>query len=188
VVGGGGAVTDLLIERARRGDPDAFVALIEERQVAMTRVATAILGNEADVADVLQETLVSLWRELPRLRSVDRFPAWADTVLINACRLVLRRRGRARLRHTALPDTDLAAGFPNLASSGPESEIVDRDSFARAFETLRMDARAILVLHHLEGQSVARIATVLGIAVGTVKSRLFAARRELERALAEEHR
>ena len=181
-------MTDLLVERARRGDPDAFVALIEERQVAMTRVATAILGNEADVADALQETLVSLWRELPRLRTVDKFQAWADTVLINACRLVLRRRGRTRSRQMALPATDVAAGYPTLADDGQETAIVDRDAFGRAFETLPADARAILVLHHLEGQSVARIATVLGIAVGTVKSRLFAARRELERALAEEHR
>jgi len=154
----------------------------------MTRVATAILGNEADVADALQETLVSLWRELPRLRSVDKFPAWADKVLINACRLVLRRRSRARVRQTVLPDTETAAGFPNLANEGPESEIADRDAFERAFETLPADARAILVLHHLEGESVSRIAAVLGIAEGTVKSRLFAARRELERALAEEHR
>jgi RNA polymerase sigma-70 factor (ECF subfamily) len=186
MVGGGGAVTDLLVERARRGETDAFVALIEERQVAMTRVATAILGDEADVADALQETLVSLWRELPRLRSVDKFPAWADTVLINACRLVLRRRGRMRVRQVALPDADSVAGFRLPTHESPEAEIVDRDAFGRAFDTLSVDSRAVLVLHHLEGQSVARIAAVLEVPVGTVKSRLYTARRDLERALAGE--
>jgi RNA polymerase sigma-70 factor (ECF subfamily) len=187
VVVGGDAVTNLLVERARRGEPEAFAALIGERQVAMTRVATAILGDEADVADVLQETLVSLWRELPRLRDVAKFPAWADTILINACRLVLRRRGRARLRQTGLPD-DESAGFRLPVHDSPESAIVDRDAFGRAFDTLPADARAVLVLHHLEGQSLARIAAVFEIPEGTVKSRLFAARRDLEQALARERR
>ena len=177
-------MTDLLVERARRGDPDAFVALIEQRQVAMARVATAILGDEADVADALQETLVSLWRELPRLRNVERFPAWADSILINACRLVLRRRVRARVRLVRL---DAENDFP-AAGVGPDTELADRDAFWRAFERLSVDARAILVLHHLEGRSVDDVAAALGIPRGTVKSRLFAARRELERSLDMEQR
>jgi hypothetical protein len=74
-IGQGGAVTDLLVERARRGDPDAFVALIEERQVAMARVATAILGNEADVADVLQEALVAMWREVAAASERRKIPS-----------------------------------------------------------------------------------------------------------------
>jgi RNA polymerase sigma-70 factor (ECF subfamily) len=182
-------VTDLLVERARRGDPDAFVALIEERQLAMARVATAILGNEADVADALQETLVALWRELPRLRSVDRFPAWADAILVNACRLVLRRRASARVRQVQLTeDPSGSGGSRHAVGEGLEAEVADRDTFARAFETLSGDARAILVLHHLEGRPVAAIAEVLAIPAGTVKSRLFGARRDLERALERERR
>jgi RNA polymerase sigma-70 factor (ECF subfamily) len=177
-------VTDLLVERARRGDPDAFVALIEERQVAMARVATAILGNEADVADALQEALVSLWRELPRLRSVERFQAWADSILVNACRLVLRRRARARVRLVTLDDESERSSM----APGPDAAIADREEFSRAFDTLPVDARAVLVLHHLEGRSVAVIAEALGIPSGTVKSRLFGARRDLERALERERR
>jgi RNA polymerase sigma-70 factor (ECF subfamily) len=183
-IGLGGAATDLLVERARRGDPDAFVALIEQRQVAMARVATAILGDEADVADALQETLMSLWRDLPRLRSVERFPAWADSILINACRLVLRRRARARVRLVRL---DAESDLPATAV-GPETALADRDSFWRAFERLSVDARALLVLHHLEGRSVDAMADALDISAGTVKSRLFAARRELERSLDTERR
>jgi RNA polymerase sigma factor (sigma-70 family) len=181
-------VTDLLVERARRGDPDAFVALIEERQVAMARVATAILGNEADVADVLQDTLVSMWRELPRLRSVERFPAWADAILVNACRLVLRRRARTRVRQVSLGDEQLEPNDAQPIGRGQDDEIADRELFVRAFAALSLDARAILVLHHLEGRPVAAIADALRIPAGTVKSRLFAARRDLERALERERR
>jgi RNA polymerase sigma-70 factor (ECF subfamily) len=181
-------VSERLIEQARRGDADAFVALIEERQVAMTRVATAILRDPADVADALQETLLSLWRELPRLRSVDAFPAWADRVLVNACRLVLRRRGRRRLREIALPGPRGAAAVEPAAARTPtfEAELAERDAFDRAFETLDADARAILVLHHLEGRPLAELATILDVPIGTAKSRLFAARRALATAIARE--
>jgi len=185
-------VSERLVEQARRGDADAFVALIEERQVAMTRVATAILRDPADVADALQETLVALWRELPRLRSVDAFPAWADRVLVNACRLVLRRRGRRRLREITLPGVGRAAGglagLGSGATAGFDTELAERDAFDRAFETLDADARAILVLHHLEGRPIAALAITLGIPTGTAKSRLFTARRRLEEALQREAR
>ena len=85
-------MSEQLVERARRGDADAFVALIEERQESMTRIATAILGQRADADDAIQDALVALWRELPRLRDIARFSAWADRILVNSCRLVLRRR------------------------------------------------------------------------------------------------
>jgi RNA polymerase sigma-70 factor (ECF subfamily) len=183
-------VSERLVEQARRGEADAFVALIEERQVAMTRVATAILRDPSDVADALQETLVSLWRELPRLRSTDAFPAWADRVLVNACRLVLRRRGRRRLREIALP-AGAAGGAGDTTAAVDRAfdvDVVERDAFDRAFETLDADARAILVLHHLEGQPIAAVAAALGIPAGTAKSRLFTARRRLENALSQEER
>jgi RNA polymerase sigma factor (sigma-70 family) len=183
-------VSERLVEQARRGDADAFVALIEERHVAMTRVATAILREPADVADALQETLLSLWREMPSLRSADAFPAWADRVLVNACRLVLRRRGRRRLREITLPGPPSAGDVSGDArpAIGFDAELADRDAFDRAFETLDADARAILVLHHLEGRGIAEISTALAIPVGTAKSRLFTARRRLEAALGRESR
>jgi RNA polymerase sigma-70 factor, ECF subfamily len=179
-------VSERLVEQARRGDADAFVALIEERQVTMTRVASAILGNPADVADALQETLLSLWRDLPSLRSVDAFPAWADRILVNACRLVLRRRGRTRLREIALPeDQGSLRGIAAGGSPAPFDRVVaEREAFDRAFDRLEPAARAILVLHHLEDRSLAEISAVFAIPVGTAKSRLFKARRDLEAALA----
>ena len=183
-------MTEQLVERARRGDGEAFVALIEERQVAMARVATAILREPADVADALQETLLSLWRELPALRSTEAFPAWADRILVNACRLVLRRRSRRRLREVQPIVVGGGDGGPGPdRSAGPvpfDAGIVERDAFDRAFETLDADDRAILVLHHLEGHGVGPIAERLGIRVGTAKSRLFTARRRLAEALARE--
>lgn len=172
-------MSERLVEQARRGDVDAFVALIEERQDRMTRVAGAILGNRADADDALQDTLVTIWRELPRLRGAAQFDAWADRILVNACRLVLRRRGRRSVREIQ------PSGAEPAAWSAPSAidDAVAADAFNRAFGSLDVDARALLVLRHLEGRSIAEIATVLRIPEGTAKSRLFTARRALEAAL-----
>lgn len=183
-------MSERLVERARRGDVAAFEALVKRRQEAMTRVTMAILGNRADADDALQEALTTTWRELPRLRDPSRFDAWADRILVNACRLVLRRRRRRGVREIPTLGT---AGSEAGASSAPwadppDRELVGRDSFRRAFETLDGDARALLVLRHLEDRSIGEIAAVLGVPDGTVKSRLFAARRALEAALDAEDR
>lgn len=178
-------MSERLVERARHGDEDAFVALIADREDTMTRVAGAILHEPADVADALQEAVLSIWRELPRLRSVDAFAAWSDRVVVNACRLVLRRRSRRRLREIAL-SSEGEEGTHETKISRPapfDEAIADRDSFDRAFDGLEVDDRAILVLHHLEARSVADIARTFEIPVGTAKSRLFHARRRLAAAL-----
>ncbi len=175
---------DLDVDRARSGEVDAFVSLIEQRQERMFRVAGAILGNRSDADDAIQEALVSIWRELPRLRQVVQFEAWADRILVNACRLVLRRRTRRWVREIT-PTASFNADLSSVTPSHDES-VIARDTFGRAFESLDVDARALLVLRHLEGRSVADIATVLSIPEGTVKSRLFTARRALEAALGRE--
>lgn len=177
-------MSERLVEQARRGDVDAFAALIEERQDRMTRVASAILGNRADADDALQETLVAIWRELPRLRAVAQFDAWADRILVNACRLVLRRRGRQSVREIQPSGTEPARAAVPSASDA----MVAADAFNRAFASLDVDARALLVLRHLEGRSIAEIALALGVPEGTAKSRLFTARRALEAALADDNR
>ena len=171
-----------LIERARDGDVAAFESLIAPRVDGLLRTAWAIVGNEADARDATQEACLSAWSNLPGLRDVDRFDAWLGRVLVNNCRMLLRKRGR--IREIAIAD-DLDRPAPD---TGGPSAIDDADVIARAFDRLDADARAILVLHHLRHEPVARIAESLGVPVGTVKWRLHAARAELERALQGERR
>lgn len=185
-----------LIRRARLGDVDAFTAIAEARLDTMIRTATAILGHEADARDAVQEALVSIWQELPALREVERFEAWATRVLVNRCRLSLRRRSRTRIRELELqPEADGEGGF-GWSSISPgvtpqptdhlESDVLRRRSLERAFERLDLDDRTILVLHHLDGRSLPEIAAVLQVPVGTLKSRLSTARAALDRALVRE--
>lgn len=177
-------MSDELVERARNGDIEAFVDLIASREKSMARIANAILGNEADSADALQDALEAIWSKLPSLRDARRFDAWADRILVNASRLALRRRARLRVRQIPLDDeVDTSDRRP-----GVEEQVADSTALDRAFGRLGADDRAILVLHHLEGRPVREIGDVLGIPDGTVKSRLHTARRALEQSLLEERR
>lgn len=175
-----------LIRRAQSGDADAFTVLVTGRIGPMQRTAMAILGREPDARDAVAEALVAIWRELPRLRDEAAFDAWSTRILVHACRRRLRGIGRARVREVSIDGTPGRSPAARLAATSPTEAVIERVALERAFERLDADARTILVLHHVDGRGLAEIATVLGIPPGTAKSRLFAARRALERALERE--
>ena len=181
------SLTPALVERARSGDRAAFEALISGRLVRLMRLATSILLHDADAGDAVQDSCVRAWVELPQLRDPAQFDAWLWRIVINACRTSLRRRHRTAVREIAMDDStgslDTPEPGPGIGENVSEVEVV-RLSFAR----LDPDRRAILILHHVEGRSVAEIAAVLGIPEGTAKWRLHAARQELGRALKVERR
>lgn len=167
-----------LIERARKGDADAFDELARQRIDSVYRTALGILGNPADARDATQEALISAWRSFGSLRDVERFDAWLYRITLNAARMVGRkRRGVRELR--LMDDANAIAG----ESQGPGAA-----DFDRAFDRLTIDQRALLLDHHIDGASLSEIASRLGIPEGTVKSRLYAARQALDRAMNETDR
>ena len=165
---------DDLVARARRGDRDAFSRLVEDRLERLFRTATAILGNEADARDAVQDAFVSAWQHLPKLRDSARFDAWLNQVVRNQCRDLLRRQRRSR----EIQMTEFDPVTPD--STAP---IADMAALNAAFGRLNVDQRLILVLHHLHGIRVEDLASQLDVPVGTAKWRLHAARQALERAL-----
>jgi RNA polymerase sigma factor (sigma-70 family) len=171
------------VARARSGDAAAFEALVEARVGPMTRTAMAILGREDEARDAVQDALVTAWRELASLRDPGAFDAWLTRILVNRCRRGLRRIVVQRVREIPV-QAMAAADEPAMPDHAGASD--DRQALERAFERLTVEERTLLVLHHLDGRSVAEIAAVLRVPVGTAKSRLFAARRSLDRALARE--
>jgi RNA polymerase sigma-70 factor (ECF subfamily) len=147
---------------------------------AVYRLALAIAGDEADAADITQDALVAVWTQLPKLRDVDRFDAWLHRIVVNTARMAVRGRRRRRVREIANGELGSIASSPAMALPSDGRRLV------AALAGLSPDQRAILALHHLEGRRLDEIAVTLGIPVGTVKSRLFAARRALEASLARE--
>ena len=170
-----------LVDRAAHGDVAAFEQLVLAGSDRTYRIARAILGNDADARDAVQEAYVSAWRELPRLRDHRSFDAWLRRITVNACRAGLRDRRRVR---------EISLEVHPIDSADPDNDLQQRfgdtEALSRAFDRLEAAKRAILVLHYLEGESVASIATTLAIAPGTVKWRLSEARAALSRALTAE--
>jgi RNA polymerase sigma-70 factor (ECF subfamily) len=163
-----------LVTRARKGDREAFEALISPRADRLIRTATAILGNAAEANDVAQEALLAGWVNLPTLRDAARFDPWLNRMLINKCRESLRRRKRSQEieldpERLTVPDHDTAS--------------VQTASIRAAFGRLSVEDQHILLLHHLHDLPLAEVARQLSTPIGTTKSRLFRARRALERAL-----
>lgn len=178
-----------LLDRAARGQPEAFDALIRPRLDKLYRMALAITRSEADARDAVQDACVLAWRELPRLRQLDRFDSWLAQILVNACRGLLRRQRRVRVREVGVPDEG-AGGQAPLAyqTGGAADQIAEVELIRRAFARLDGDTRSLLALHYVEQRPLAEIGRLLGAPVGTIKWRLSNARRALDRALEVERR
>ena len=144
----------------------------------MYRLAAAMVGPD-DAADMVQEAFVSAWRELPRLRDTDRWESWLRSILMNRCRNALRTRTR-RPRLVLLDQDGRAA--PRQMSHEPMRAVDDRWAMHDALETLRPEDRAVIVLHYLADLPLRQVASVLGLRLGTVKSRLNAGLRALRAA------
>ena len=164
-----------LVEAAQRGDHGAFEALVLRTADRLYAVASLVLRDSTRAEDAVQETLVLAWRNLPRLRDPERFDAWLNRLLVNACRDL----GRADRRFTA--EVKLLRAEP--ATLDASSLIGDRDQLQRGFRRLKQDQRIVLVLHYFAGLSVSEIADSLGIPSGTAKSRLHYATEALRAAL-----
>jgi RNA polymerase sigma-70 factor, ECF subfamily len=167
---------DRLVERARRGDQEAFAALATDAVDGCYRLAYRILRDPHRAQDATQQALLGAWRDLPTLRDVGRFEAWLHRLVVNACYAEARseRRWVARVRVISR-DPSIE---PDVARS-----VAARDELEVAFRRLTPEQRAVVVLHHHLGYPLTEIADTLGIPAGTARSRLPHAVRLLRAAL-----
>jgi RNA polymerase sigma-70 factor (ECF subfamily) len=156
-----------LVERARRGDHDAFAALAGAALARLDAAARLIVRDRELARDVVQDTLLRAWRDLPGLRDPDRFDAWLYRLLTHAAIDEARRR-RRRVVEVELAPID-------TPSPDPTSGLVDRDQIARAFGRLSPEQRAVIVLCYYLDLPLPEAAASLGVPLGTVKSRLHRA-------------
>ena len=170
-----------LVEAARDRDREAYAELIRVRGDRLYALAQRILRDIDRAEDALQEALVIAWHDLPGLRDPDRFDAWLHRLVVRAC-LSEAKRERRYLSNLRVLPIDVTATNDDFLS------VADRDQLERGFRRLPPDQRALLVLHHYESRDTAEIAEILGIANGTVRSRLHHAHRAMRAALDAEAR
>jgi RNA polymerase sigma-70 factor, ECF subfamily len=169
------------VERARSGDHDAFSTIAVELSDRLFGTAHRILRDFDSASDALQVALVRMWRDLPGLRDPDLIEAWAYRVLVNACKDELRSARRLRPEVRAL----LVAA---PGTGDPANSVADRESLERAFRKVPLEQRAVIVLQYYRQLTLPEIAVVLGLPVGTVRSRAHYAKQTLRAALEADER
>jgi RNA polymerase sigma-70 factor (ECF subfamily) len=173
-----------MIEDARAGDQRAFALLLRQHDERMRGLAWKLLGDRDRMDDALQEAYVKAWCSLGTFRSDASFGTWLYRIAYNACMDELRRGAR---RPTPQDWTDTGQQ-PAVTGAGPERQVVASETVLRLLASLPEDQRAAVVLVDSEGFDNQTAADILGVAVGTVASRLSRARATLRASLGREDR
>ena len=154
-----------LVERARQGDRQAFAELARASGPRLDATARLILRDPDLAQDAVQDTLVRAWRSLPGLRDPANFDHWLHSLIAHACMDLVRKR-RRRVIEVELTEIHQPSAPDGV---GP---VAERDLLDRALARLDPEARAVVVLHLYLDLPLPRVAAMLGIPVGTAKSRL----------------
>ena len=173
-----------VLEDALAGDAYAFGLLLRRHDERMRALAWKLLGDRDRMDDALQEAYVKAWRARGGFRHDADFGTWLYRITYNACMDELRR-GTQRPTLVDWADT---GSQPAVRGAGPERCVVGADAVERLLATLPADQRATVVLVDGEGFDNRTAADMLGVAVGTVASRLSRARATMRAARQEEQR
>ncbi|HEX2341326.1 MAG TPA: sigma-70 family RNA polymerase sigma factor [Vicinamibacterales bacterium] len=174
-----------LVQRCAAGDEDACAALVDEHQRLVYQLALHLLGDHDEALDLSQEVFLRVFRTIHRFRGQSALRTWIYRIAINQARNRMRWwRRRRRGQQVSLDDHVRAHGeLPTeSAAASPERVYRQKEVAGRiwqALEVLPFDQRTAIVLREIDGLSYDEIAFSLGVAVGTVKSRLARARESL---------
>lgn len=167
-----------LIARVLAGDRLAARALYDAHVGRVHRLAHRMTGDAQLAREVTQDTFVKALSHLDQFRGDAQFTTWLHRVTVSVALNAMRRVKRLHGRETSIDDVDLAVG-----DGGEAVDPIVRERLHRAIDALPEIYRTTLIMHEFEGYSHIEIAEALGVAVGTCKSRLFAARAQLRTAL-----
>jgi RNA polymerase sigma-70 factor, ECF subfamily len=172
------------IQRAQKGDHEAFAALVDEHQSYIYNLALRVLKDEDEAIDLTQETFVRAWTALPNFRRQSQFRTWLYRIVTNLCynRLPNLRRSLMDLGDdmiSEIPETDLT--FDNPARGFESREL--HSHLQRAIENLDENYRLLISLRYQNELPYEEIAGMLNLPLGTVKTGLFRAKEQLRHAL-----
>ncbi len=168
----------ILVERARRGDAEAFEGLVRRHYRAAYGVALAVLGNQMDAEDVTQDAFIRALERLDELRQRERFAAWLLQIVRNRAK---NFRSYQRLRTG--PPLDSVNPVSDGRTDGAVEAAELRGQLETALADLNEVQREVVLLHDLTGLKHREIADTLGMSEGMSRQHLFQARRILRRRL-----
>jgi RNA polymerase sigma-70 factor (ECF subfamily) len=178
-----------LVQQCAGGDEDACARLVTDHQRMVYQLGLHLLGDPQEAADLSQEVFLRIFRTLAQFRGQSTLRTWIYRIVVNQASNRQRWwRRRKRGQQVALEEHTAAHGeLPESRSYAmPDQVLQQRETAGRVWQALNQlpfDQRAVIVLREIDGLSYEEIATSLGVAVGTVKSRLARARGNLRDAL-----
>ena len=175
-------IDQLLVERAQKGEKQAFDLLVQKYQRKLGRLLSRFIRDSAEVEDVAQEAFIKAYRALPSFRGDSAFYTWLYRIGINTAKNYLVAQGR-RAPTTTEFDAEEAETFDDGDQlrdiSTPESLLQSKqigETVNAAMEALPEELRTAIMLRELEGLSYEEIARIMDCPIGTVRSRIFRAR------------
>jgi RNA polymerase sigma-70 factor (ECF subfamily) len=176
---------DALVDRARRGDVDAFEQLYRIHAGRVYALCLRLAADPVVARELTQDTFVKAWDALPRFRADASLTTWLHRIAVNA--LLERRRGEkrrtARVSLAGDDDDGDGAGEYDVAGAVLGPDVATAIDLERAIGALPPGVRRAFVLHAVEGYTHEEIATMTGLAAGTLRAQLHRARQLLKRAL-----
>lgn len=165
-----------IIKDAKNGNTEAFVALIDEYKTQMYKTAKAILKNEDDVCDAIQEALISCYKNIEKLKKEKYFKTWLIRITINKCYDIIEKNNSINNKIEKIIPIEEEIS----------NNIEDKIDLNKALRQLDNDLRIVTVLYYYDDIQVKDIADILEIPAGTVKSKLSRAREKLYEILKQE--
>ena len=174
----------MIVRKVLQGDVNAFEKLVTEYEKAVYAIAQRMTGNPEDAADMTQETFIKAYNSLGSFRGDSKFSVWLYRIANNVCLDFLRSRSRKPTVFLSVEDDEGEETQLDVADESQTPELLlerglTRDAVRRGLDTLPPDYRQILLLREIQGLSYEEISSALGIDLGTVKSRIFRARKKL---------
>ena len=174
----------MIVRKVLQGDVNAFEKLVTEHEKGVYAIALRMTGNPEDASDMTQEAFIKAYNSLQSFRGDSKFSVWLYRIASNVCLDFLRSRSRKPTVSLSVEDDEGEETELDIADESQSPELLlerglTRDAVRRGLQAMPPDYRQILLLREIQGLSYEEIADVLRIEVGTVKSRIFRARKRL---------
>lgn len=172
-----------LIQRAQKGDQEAFAALVDEHQRYVYNLAWRLVKDENEALDLTQETFVRAWTALPNFRGQSQFRTWLYRITTNLC---YNRMPNLRRSLHDLGD-DVLEAIPEPILESPTQKIESAQTRAylyQAVEELEAHYKLLITLRYQHELSYEEIASTLNLPLGTVKTGIYRAKEQLRKSLA----
>jgi RNA polymerase sigma-70 factor (ECF subfamily) len=173
-----------IVQKVIKGDVNAFERLVLEYEKSVYNIALRMTGNSEDASDMTQEAFIKAYNSLQSFRGDSKFSVWLYRIATNVCLDFLRSKSRKPTVSLSVEDNEGEEVQLDVADESQSPELLldrqmTRESVRRGLDTLSPEYRQILLLREIQGLSYDEISQALGLEVGTVKSRIFRARKKL---------